>query len=172
MRLIKSFNMLKKASYLLVALLVLVSCKKETQSKHESIETEEISFTKNGELTFFDSEKNELKSIDLETAITDYEQQIGLMYRESMEENQGMLFIYEDEKPRPYFYMKNTYIGLDLIYLNANKKVVDINANAKPKDETTLDSDKPAKYVLEINSGMAEKWGVEVGSYVDFSIDK
>ncbi|HLS31732.1 MAG TPA: DUF192 domain-containing protein [Flavobacteriaceae bacterium] len=161
---------MKKILVFLLLVGVLASCKEEG-SKHQSIETEAIKFTKNGELTFFDKDGEPLKTIDIETAISEYEQQTGLMYRHDMEENQGMLFIYDDERPRPYFYMKNTYIGLDLIYISADKKIVDINRDAKPLDETTLHSEAPAKYVLEISAGMADKWDLEIGDKLSFDLD-
>lgn len=152
----------------LIGLLTLsvVSCKNNT-SKHQAIETEHIQFTKEGELTFFAADSTELMNVNIELAQTDYEMQTGLMYRKSMAENQGMLFVYPNERPRPYFYMKNTYIGLDLIYISADYKVVDINENAQPLDETTIPSTAPAKYVLEVNDGMAQKWGLKIGDFVN-----
>ena len=161
--------MLKKYFLVLLIFGVFIACKEET-SKRQSIETEEIEFTKGGELSFY-ADEEVIKTIAIELAITPYEQQTGLMYRKSMEEDQGMLFIYEDERPRPYFYMKNTYIGLDLIYISSEEKIVDINKNAKPLDETTLTSEAPAKYVLEVNSGMADKWKLDIGDKVSFKID-
>lgn len=148
---------------------IFVACKKEPSGR-QTIETEEISFTKNGELQFLDSEGEPLKQIDIEVARTEYEQETGLMYRKHMAENQGMLFVYDDEKPRPYFYMKNTYISLDLIYIDAAHKIVDINERAQPLDETTLPSEAPAQYVLEINGGMVEKWGLKIGAQVEFEL--
>ncbi len=161
--------MLRKYFLIILIFGVFVACKEET-SKRQSIETEEIEFSKGGEFSFY-KEGEIFKTIDIELAITDYEQQTGLMYRKSMEEDQGMLFIYEDERPRPYFYMKNTYIGLDLIYISADEKIVDINKNAKPLDETSLDSEAPAKYVLEVNAGMADKWNLNIGDQVSFEIE-
>lgn len=161
--------MLRKYFLIILIFGVFVACKEET-SKRQSIETEEIEFSKGGEFSFY-KEGEIFKTIDIELAITDYEQQTGLMYRKSMEEDQGMLFIYEDERPRPYFYMKNTYIGLDLIYISADEKIVDINKNAKPLDETSLDSEAPAKYVLEVNAGMADKWNLNIDDQVSFEIE-
>lgn len=159
--------MLKKFVILFVLLIAVVACK-DDKSHHEAIETEEIQFVKDGELRFFDVDDELLKKVDIEVAQTDYEQQTGLMYRKEMKEDRGMLFIYNDEKPRPYFYMKNTYIGLDLIYISADKKVVDINENAEPLNESTLPSDAPAQYVLEVNAGKAAAWKLKVGDKVSF----
>lgn len=161
--------MLKKTLLICLLIGLFVSCKEET-SKRESIDTQEIKFTKNGDLTFFDESGEVLKEVEIETAISDYEQQTGLMYRKSMAENRGMLFIYKNEQPRPYFYMKNTYIGLDLIYISADKKVVDINKNARPHDESLLRSEAPAQYVLEVNAGMADQWGIKIGDQVSIDL--
>ena len=60
-------------------------------------------------------------------------------------------------------------IPLDIIYLNKDKKVVSIAKNARPKDETSLPSEAPAMYVLEINGGLADKWGIEKGDRVEIS---
>lgn len=160
----KHFNFIWIAA---ISLFMVVGCKNEN-SKHESIDSKEIKFTKDGELTFENAQDSVLKTLDIEVADTDYKQQTGLMYRKHMKENRGMLFPYEHEKPRPSFYMKNTYIPLDIIYINADKEIVDINANAKPRDETPLDSDAKAKYVVEINGGMVDKWGLELGDKVSF----
>lgn len=146
------------------------SCQ-EKKSSEKSIQTEEVQFTKDGELQFIDQADQVLKTVDIETAVSGYEQETGLMYRKSMKENQGMLFIYNDERPRPNFYMKNTLIGLDLIYINSQMEVVDVNENAKPMDETLLPSNMPAQYVLEVNAGMAKKWNLQIGDKVNFKLN-
>ena len=90
------------------------------------------------------------------------------MYRNSMKPNQGMLFIFDDVQER-YFYMKNTHIPLDIIYINRDKKIVSFQKNAKPLDETPLPSNVPVKYVLEVNAGKADTWSLSVGDSISFS---
>ena len=90
------------------------------------------------------------------------------MYRNSMEEKQGMLFI-QDEFKVQNFYMKNTQISLDLIFIGENLKIVSFQENAKPYDESSLSSQVPAKYVLEVNAGLAEKWLLEVGDSISYT---
>ena len=65
--------------------------------------------------------------------------------------------------------MKNTEIGLDIIYIAEDKTVVSIQKNAKPLDETALPSEGPAKYVLEINAGLSDQWTIEKGDLIEFS---
>jgi len=79
-----------------------------------------------------------------------------------MEADQGMLFIFENEEPRG-FYMKNTHIPLDLIFLDAQNKIVSITKDAKPESLETIPSNVPAQYVLEINGGLSDQWNLAVG---------
>ena len=159
---------MKHSVYVVLVLLCfsITSCKDKTTNT--VVSTQEIRFKKEGNLTILkDSTKTEIKRLDIEIAETEYETQTGLMYRNSMLENQGMLFIFKDEQPRS-FYMKNTRIALDIIYINADKKIVSFQENAKPLNETSLPSNLPAKYVLEINAGLVNSWNIEVGDVIDF----
>ncbi|RPG38644.1 MAG: DUF192 domain-containing protein [Muricauda sp. TMED12] len=151
---------------LLVFAIVLVSCK--TESK-QALKTETISFTKEGELTVMSTETDSIKAnFDIEIAETEYETQTGLMYRKSMKEDRGMLFIQPSESLQ-YFYMKNTEIPLDIIYINTGMKIVSFQKNAEPFNENTLPSNAPAKYVLEINAGLSDQLGLQVGDSITFS---
>jgi len=128
-----------------------------------------IEFKKEGELSFFKSKTDSIiTTFDIEIADTDYEIQTGLMHRHSMQIDRAMLFIFPDIRMRS-FYMKNTYIPLDIIYLNNDKRIVSIQENAKPLDETSLPSGFPAQYVLEINAGLTQKWSLKVGDRMEFT---
>jgi uncharacterized membrane protein (UPF0127 family) len=78
-----------------------------------------------------------------------------------------MLFIFPDVSYRS-FYMKNTKIPLDIIYIDEQKTIVSFQKNAKPFDETSLPSEAPAKYVLEIKGGLSDEWQLEVGDQIEF----
>jgi len=86
---------------------------------------EEYMFKKEGELLFLDSLNNKKIKIDIEIADNDYDRQLGLMFRKHMEENQGMLFIFPAEEMQS-FWMRNTDISLDMIFVNAGQKIVTI----------------------------------------------
>ena len=129
------------------------------------ITPQDIDFTRDGELSIFKNDSL-IQTIEVEFAKNDEERALGLMYRSSMDEHQGMWFIFPEEAPRS-FYMRNTEIPLDIIYLDKDKKVVSIAKNARPYDETSLPSEKPAMYVLEINGGLADKWGIERGDRME-----
>jgi len=144
------------------------SCKESTSTK--SI-TKEVTFTKEGELQLKKAANDSLiKIVNLEIAETEYETQTGLMYRHSMEDNQAMLFIFEVEQARS-FYMKNTEFSIDIIFINSNKEIVNIQKSAKPYDKSSLPSDGPIKYVLEINAGLSDNWGLEKGDLIEWSTD-
>lgn len=143
-----------------------ISCKEDTTEK--SIETDPITFTKEGELYLMNATGDTIEKLDIELAETDYEHETGLMYREGMEDSQGMLFIYEDEAVRNY-YMKNTYFSLDIIYYAADSSLVSIQKNTTPRSLNTLPSEGPAQYVLEVNAGLSDEWNLEKGDKFTFS---
>ena len=97
----------------------------------------------------------------LEIADTPEKQKIGLMERRFMPANEGMIFVFPNEQPRA-FYMRDTYIPLDIIYLSADGRIISIK-QMKPLDETSVPSDGPCKYAIELNAGTAQKMGLKVG---------
>lgn len=150
----------------LASVVLFSSCKEDTKPEEEIIE-ESIEFTKEGELSLIKPEGDTIRKIDIEIADSQYEHETGLMYRESMENSQGMLFIYDEAAPRA-FYMKNTYIPLDIIYYASDSTAVSYYENAEPMDETSLPSDEPAQFVLELNAGLIEEWNIEIGDKIYF----
>ena len=151
----------------IVLSIAFISCKEKT-TEQKSI-TKEVSFTKEGELTLMKAETDSIiTTLDIEIADDEYQTQTGLMYRKSMADTQGMLFIFEDSRPRS-FYMKNTEFGLDIIYINSDQKIVSIQKNAKPLDPTSLPSQGAAQYVLEVNDGLTDIWGLEQGDIVEWT---
>ncbi|MBU1220461.1 DUF192 domain-containing protein [Myxococcota bacterium] len=100
--------------------------------------------------------------ITVQKAITPIQHQIGLMWRKSMPEDEGMIFIYKQEQ-QVGFWMANTLIPLDMIFLDKNRTVVAVIKNAKPLDETTLSPGKLSMYVVEVNGGFASRHGLQVG---------
>ena len=109
--------------------------------------------------------KGGIHKFDVEVAATEAAREYGLMCRPSMTDHHGMLFEFEQPAEQT-FWMKNTYIPLDIIYIGADGKIVSISRNAKPFDQTPLPSYGAAKAVLEINGGLAAKLGIEAGDQV------
>jgi len=163
---------MKKSIYIpLLAAMTLTSFSCKKGAKNEQIATKEITFTKEGELSLFslqDSVSKPIGNIAIELADDEYQIQTGLMYRQSMQNDQGMLFIFPDEAPRS-FYMKNTEFSLDIIFIDANNKVVSIQKNAQPFNETSLPSNGPAKYVLEVNAKRTDIWNLKKGDSISFT---
>ena len=151
--------------YFTIVLLTLVAfaCKEKAA---QAIKTEEIAFTKEGEVEIFKADSLLVK-LNVEVAATDYETQTGLMYRSSMEEKNGMLFLFDDVRMHS-FYMKNTQIPLDIIFIDENWRIASFQENAEPMNENGLSSQVPVQYVLEVNAGLAEKWLLEVGDSIAF----
>lgn len=141
------------------------SCKEETKNV---IKTEPVAFTKEGELTINKQKIDTLiTQLDIEFAQTEYETQTGLMYRKGMEDHQGMLFIFDEERVHS-FYMKNTEFPLDIIFIKADSTIASFQENAQPFNEAGLSSQVPIQYVLEVNAGLAEKWLLEVGDKIEY----
>ncbi len=90
----------------------------------------------------------------------------GLMFRKSLPENQGMLFVFP-YKSNHTFWMMNTFLPLDIIFADENKEIVGIIENTTPKSLQPLTIDKPSKYVLEINSGRVEELGIKKGQKIE-----
>ncbi len=107
------------------------------------------------------------KRFYVEIADDDQTRARGLMFRDEMADNRGMLFIFRQEAPRS-FWMRNTRIPLDIIYLDRDLRVVSIVHNARPCRSRSgrcpsYPSEGPAMYVLEVNAGQAEALGLEKG---------
>jgi len=95
--------------------------------------------------------------------------EIGMMYRRSMDKDMAMLFFMSGGDQLRSFWMKNTIVPLDIIYINSANEVVSIQANAQPLSTQSLPSGKPASYVLEVKGGEAVAQGIGVGTKVYWS---
>lgn len=154
------------AFYIVIFLLFigLSTCKNEQKSIKQTV----VIFKKEGDLTIHKIASDSTTiDLDIEIADTEYDTQTGMMYRDSMEDKQGMLFVFEDVKPRS-FYMKQTRIPLDIIYANENGLIVSFQKNAQPFNEQSLPSNFPAQYVLEINAGLSDKWNLKEGDSLSY----
>jgi uncharacterized protein len=145
--------------------------KKNPPSKHYTSVSNSVAspaFRKDGTLSLLISQNSSTIQFDIEIADQDSERMRGLMDRFSLPENSGMLFIFQNEEPRS-FWMKNTYISLDIIYINSKKEIVSIQKYTQPQTTTSIPSEKPAMYVLEVNAGISDKLGINPGDKIDFT---
>jgi uncharacterized membrane protein (UPF0127 family) len=103
----------------------------------------------------------------IELAMTPEEQARGLMYRSRLETDAGMLFVARQPRPQS-FWMKNTLIPLDMIFIGGDRRIVGIVENAEPETETARFVGVPSQYVLEIGGGLSSRLGIRAGQRVDF----
>lgn len=106
--------------------------------------------------------------LQVELASTNAERSQGLMFRETLPDDHGMLFIYPQQRILS-FWMRNTSIPLSIAFINADKRIIDIQ-DMQPYDETTVQSAAPATYALEVNQGWFAARGIGVGDLCDFTL--
>ena len=115
----------------------------------------------------FGPDNSERAAVKVEIANTPDARELGLMYRNHLDENAGMMFIF----PAPsaaQFWMKNTVIPLDMFFADSNGKVLGIVANAQPYSEALLGGFDGTLYVLEVNAGYAAKHHIVAGDRLEF----
>lgn len=100
---------------------------------------------------------------NIEIADTDKERALGLMNRKKLAASSAMLFVFDTPR-HATFWMKNTLIPLDIIFLDAAGRVKKVHSLAQPLDETTIDGGEDVAYVLEIKGGLAKRLGIDAGS--------
>ena len=101
----------------------------------------------------------------VELALTGPERERGLMYREVLADDEGMLFLFEKQEPRS-FWMKNTYLPLDMVFIDEDLVVQGIVENAEPLTTSSRHIEKPTRHVLELNGGAARRLSIGVGNTV------
>lgn len=104
--------------------------------------------------------------VKVELAMTEKQMAVGLMNRTEMAADAGMLFWFGKDERETSFWMKNTYIPLDMLFIHADGTIARIHENARPLDETSIPSGGPVAAVLEINGGLSAKYGIKPGGTV------
>jgi uncharacterized membrane protein (UPF0127 family) len=106
-------------------------------------------------------------SFTIEIASTEADKTRGLMFRRSLPKNGGMLFLYEE--PRPIaMWMKNTFIPLDMVFIDSSGRVHRIEAHTEPFSTQPISSEGEVRAILELNAGTAEAIGLKPGDRVKF----
>ena len=128
-----------------------------------------------GKLLFAETYFDEIKIINsdsqninyfVEVAVSQSDQEKGLMHRKRLDKKSGMLFIFRKEKIAR-FWMKNTYIPLDIIFINKSGSIDFIKKNAKPLSSKSIKSKDKVIAVLEVNAGEVEEFGIDEDSIID-----
>ncbi len=107
--------------------------------------------------------------LDVEMATDEPSRTLGLMFRKKLGEKSGMLFVYP-EVQKVALWMKNTYVPLDMIFIDGHGEIVHIHPNAEPRSLKEINSIKPAKAALEIGGGQASRLGIRQGDRVQHSV--
>ncbi len=129
-------------------------------------------FRAEGELIFFRNPGSaEIKKIAIEIADDSIKRTQGLKYRTLLPDTAGMLFIFENSEQRS-FWMQNTHISLDIIYVNEKKEIVTIQRHTKPLSEDSILSYDNAMYVVEVNAGFCDKYKIVEGDSISFLLNK
>ena len=118
-------------------------------------------------IIWIETQSKTKEKIVVELAETATKRKQGLQCRNKIPKQQGMLFIWKRADYR-VFWMKKTYVPLDLIFLDQNKQIIDFFLNAKPMDQSPIISNGKAKYVLEINAGEFKNLDLKLGQKLDF----
>jgi hypothetical protein len=105
--------------------------------------------------------------VSLEVAADDATRTRGLMYRDRLADGHGMLFVFDDEIDHP-FWMKNTVIPLDMIFIGADRRIAGIHTGATPLSLVPISVGRPSRWVLEVAGGYAGRAGIATGDQVDF----
>jgi uncharacterized membrane protein (UPF0127 family) len=113
--------------------------------------------------------KTGVHAFQVEMAITPEEKEHGLMFRRELPEGQGMLFDFQFDQ-NVAFWMKNTYIPLDMLFIRADGRILRIAENTEPLSERNIPSGGPVRAVLEVIGGTAKKLGISPGDRVGGSI--
>jgi uncharacterized protein len=125
----------------------------------------EPQFIKKGELSFFDKDRRKIVTIDIEIPETPGEMAAGLMYRRAMAEKRGMLFIHHIRKSS-YFWMKNTYIPLDMIFADKRMHIIKIRKNTTPLSEELIPVPDNTIYTIEVNAGFCDRHDIGIGDTI------
>jgi len=136
-----------------------------TSTNQPTTVTTAYEFHKEGQLRFLSANQGLKTTIDIEIARNESERELGLMYREKMAENQGMFFIFDDAEARS-FWMKNTLISLDMIFVNDKDQIITIHKHTIPLSEGSYTSTGPAKYAIEVKAGFTDRHKILVGDRI------
>jgi uncharacterized membrane protein (UPF0127 family) len=109
--------------------------------------------------------QDKVQTFNIEVALDPASQAKGLMFRQSIADDYGMLFVY-DEVKEIQMWMRNTVVPLDMIFIGTDNKVSHIVENARPYDERVISSAEPARAVLEVKAGQVAARGIKVGDQV------
>lgn len=113
--------------------------------------------------------ENLITSVDVALALTEEERQLGLMNIHRLPSSKGMLFIFDEQAPLS-FWMANTPLSLDIIFVNEEMRIVRIHTNTTPYSQQQYPSEVPARYVVEVTAGFTARHDIQEGQYISFDL--
>ena len=129
-------------------------------------------FKKEGDVTFFrKNDKQDIVHIDVEVANNNNDRMKGLMFRREMDEDHGMLFIFEAPDMQS-FWMRNTILPLDIMFIDSVGVIDTIYRRTTPYSEKSIPSRRRVQFVVEVNGGWSDKHGIKEGDLIEFNVDK
>lgn len=152
---------------LLPLLLLLSACVAQSPTTSPESTTPSESTPESLTPVIFETDRGPVRFV-AEVVDTPAGRQKGLMFRESLPEMTGMLFVFPNESQRS-FWMKNTLIPLDMIFIRSDKTVLGIVENAEPQTESSRSVPGASQYVLELIGGSAQRYRLEAGQSVKFA---
>ncbi len=164
-------NIMKLSSALVVTFFLgvffFIGCSENERSQNNSEKKSGRTLNYEQTIAFLSSSEDTLTTIEAAIADDDKERNQGLMDVNDLPKDKGMLFIFDDNKSRS-FWMANTPLSLDIMFVNEDYEIVRIHQNTKPFSEKSLASEQPAKYVIETNSGFVVSHDIQEGMKVSF----
>ena len=155
-------------SLITLSFLLLACGGDEPERSSEPRESRELNFE--SEVSFTRSNGEIVSTIQAAIADDDNTRSQGLMDVHDLPADSGMLFIFEDEQPRS-FWMANTPLSLDIIYVNGDYEIVRIHQNTAPYSNQSIQSELPAKYVVEVNAGYTLRNDIVEGMYIQINTE-
>lgn len=132
----------------------------------------EPQWVKEGEVTFLNKDtRQQLAKIEVEDASNPTERMQGLMYRTHMDEDKGMIFRF-DHPDMQSFWMKNTIISLDILFIDDKGVINTIHKKTVPYSEKSLPSKQRSQFVVEVVGGFCDRHGIKEGDLIEYKLDK
>jgi len=153
---------------LLTCFLLFVSCSDDAPNPADRPNTDETGFRTDGSLTFVESDGSAVRSIDIEIAETEEARARGLMFRQDLGYDRGMLFLFETADTNG-FWMKNTPLPLDILFVSPDSQIINIVKRTTPFSEETVTPEAPKQFVVEVRGGFTSMYGIEPGMRIRWS---
>lgn len=150
---------------LLVIILSLFSCSSEEETPQTESQATSRTLDYTATVSFLNSDGSVISEIHAAVADDDRSRSEGLMDMHELPEDSGMLFIFDDEAPRS-FWMASTPLSLDIFYVNEDMEIVRVHQNTPPYSHESIESELPAKYVIEVNAGYALRHDITEGKLI------